>query len=127
MKRSRIILVGGVLLLAQLGVAQDAVPEPIDDYAHRVAVFANGEAGDLNAWRRTADAAIVGKSEPTRRRYAEFYNALERCERLLNELRIAPEIEFDWRRDAYVKAKLDLFNTAEIAQLTDDSPASVAE
>ena len=127
MKSLRTIMMCGALLLAPMALAQETPPEPVDDYAYRVAVFANSEAGDLAGWRRTADAVIAGKPEPTRRRDAEFYNLLERCERLLGELRIAPEIEFGWRRDAYTQAKLDLLNTAHVAQLIDDSAHHVAE
>jgi uncharacterized protein involved in exopolysaccharide biosynthesis len=75
--------------------AAEPAPEPDPAYVAAVKSYITAASVEMQAVRQETDAANKNALPEVKKRYADLYAQLERCEKLLAELRSAPSSEFD--------------------------------
>ncbi|HTL66803.1 MAG TPA: hypothetical protein VL200_04005 [Lacunisphaera sp.] len=96
----RLGVIAGCWLVASFGLAGGlhAIETPDDAYHKAVAAYVEAAANQVNAIRAQVDAESRNGSEATRKRYADVYDRLTQCDKLIAQLRSADTSDFDPRK-----------------------------
>ncbi len=93
-----------------------AVETPDDAYQKAVTAYVEAAANQVNAIRAQVDAESRNGTEAVKKRYADVYDRLAQCDKLVAQLRNADSSDFDPRKKEFETALNEAIAALEAAR-----------